>query len=293
MAAYDVRDKVVFITGGARGIGAETAKQLVARGAKVSLVGLEPELLEQRAAELGAGSAVWFEADVTDLDAMRRAADGTVERLGGIDVVLANAGVAAATPLLDGDVDVFDTIVRVNLGGVYRTLHVTLPHVTARAGYVMPVASLAAAVHAPMMGAYSATKAGVEALANALRPEIAHTGTKVGCAYFGFIDTDMVRRGFESESGQQAAQRMGPIGPNHAVPVSKAGRAIVRAIESRARRAYAPRWVIAMLQGRTLIQPLQERQAIREGVSEVIEQARREEVKLTTEQPAEQREPVG
>jgi NAD(P)-dependent dehydrogenase (short-subunit alcohol dehydrogenase family) len=286
MASYDVRDKVVFITGAARGIGAETARQVVAKGAKVALVGLEPELLEQRANELGAANAAWFEADVTDVDALRRAADGTLERFGGIDVVLANAGIAAATPLVDGDVDMFDTIVAVNLGGVYRTLHVTLPHVTARAGYVLPVASLAAAVHAPMMGAYSATKAGVEALADSLRPEVAHTGTKVGCAYFGFIDTDMVRRGFESESGKQAAERMGPIGPNRAVPVSKAGAAIVRAIEKRARFAYAPRWVIGMLLGRTLIQPLQEKQSIREGVSDVIEQARHEETKLTTEQPA-------
>src|SRR3954468_12014218 len=104
MASYDVRDKVVFITGGARGIGAESAKQLVAKGAKVALVGLEPELLEQRAHELGTGGATWFEADVTDLEALRAAADGTVERFGGIDVVLANAGIAAATPIVDGEV---------------------------------------------------------------------------------------------------------------------------------------------------------------------------------------------
>jgi NAD(P)-dependent dehydrogenase (short-subunit alcohol dehydrogenase family) len=279
---------VVFITGGARGIGAETARQLVAKGARVALVGLEPELLEQRAAELGAGSAAWFEADVTDLEALRRAVEGTIERFGGIDVTLANAGIAAATPLLDGDVAVFDAIVRVNLGGVYRTLHATLPHVTARSGYVLPVASLAAAVHAPMMGAYSATKAGVEALADALRPEIAHTGTKVGCAYFGFIDTDMVRKGFETESGREAAERMGPIGPSRAVPVAKAGAAIVRAIEKRARFAYAPRWVIGMLLARTLIQPIQERQAIRRGVADVIDHARNEPATLTTEQPAEQ-----
>src|SRR3954469_680593 len=136
MASYDVRDKVVFITGGARGIGAEAARQLVGKGAKVALVGLEPELLEQRANELGAGNAAWFEADVTDLEALHAAADGTVERFGGIDVVIPNAGIGAATPLVNGEVDVFDAIVSVNLGGVYRTLQATLPHVTARSGYV-------------------------------------------------------------------------------------------------------------------------------------------------------------
>lgn len=285
--SYDVRDKVVFITGGARGIGAETARQLVGRGAKVALVGLEPDLLEQRVSELGP-AAIFFAADVTDADAMRAAADDAVGRLGGIDVVLANAGVAGSTPLMGTDPAVFDTIVRVNLGGVYRTLQATLPHVTARSGYVLPVASLAAAVHAPLMGAYSASKAGVEALADCLRVEVAHTGTKVGCAYFGFIDTDMVRRGFDSESGQKAAERLGAVGPNHAVPVSRAGRAIVRAIEHRARFAYAPRWVLGMLLARTVLQPLQERQSLRQGVTDVLEQARREPSTLTTEQPEDQ-----
>jgi NAD(P)-dependent dehydrogenase (short-subunit alcohol dehydrogenase family) len=284
-SAYDVRDKVVFITGAARGIGLEAAQQLVAKGAKVALVGLEPDELARRAAQLGEAHAVWFEADVTDLDTLRAAADGTVERFGGIDVAIANAGIAAATPLIDGDVDAFDTIVRVNLGGVYRTLRATLPHVTARSGYVLPIASLAAAIHAPMMGAYNATKAGVEALANSLRPEVAASGTKVGCAYFGFIDTNMVRKGFETEAGQAAAERMGPVGPKNAIPVSKAGKVIVRGIERRSRQVYAPGYVKALLMARTLIQPLSEAQAARQGFDEIAAQARTEPVALTTEQP--------
>jgi NAD(P)-dependent dehydrogenase (short-subunit alcohol dehydrogenase family) len=282
--AYDVRDKVVFITGAARGIGAETARQLVGKGARVALVGLEPELLERKAAELGT-QAAWFEADVTDIDALRTAAEGTVERFGGIDVAIANAGIGASTPIATVDPAVFDTVVRVNLGGVFRTLQATLPHVTARSGYVLPVASLAAALHAPMMGAYAATKAGTEALANSLRAEVAHTGTRVGCAYFGFIDTDMVRRGFDSDAGRKAADRLGPAGPNHAVPVSKAGAAIVRGIERRARFVYAPRWVLAMLLARTIVQPLQERQAARQGTAELMAEAALEPATLTTEQP--------
>src|SRR5260221_5625065 len=103
MARYGIDGKVVFITGAARGIGAETARQLVAKGAKVALVGLEPELLEQLAAELGPANAAAFEADVTDLGALERAVEGTIERFGGIDVTIANAGIAAATPLVDGD----------------------------------------------------------------------------------------------------------------------------------------------------------------------------------------------
>jgi len=79
---YEVSDKVVLITGAARGIGAEAARQLYAKGAQISLVGLEPELLEQRVQELGPRAA-WFEADVTDTDALRRAVEATAERFGG------------------------------------------------------------------------------------------------------------------------------------------------------------------------------------------------------------------
>jgi NAD(P)-dependent dehydrogenase (short-subunit alcohol dehydrogenase family) len=284
-AAYDVRDKVVFITGAARGIGAETARQLVDKGAKVSLVGLEPELLKQRANELGTANAVWFEADVTDADGLQAAVEGTVEALGGIDVTVANAGIAGGTAFGSTGLDIFDTIVAVNLGGVFRTMQATMPHVTARSGYIIPVASLAAAMHAPMMGAYCATKACVEALANCMRSEVAHTGAKVGCAYFGFIDTDMVRRSFDTEAAHMAADRMGPGGPNHSVPVSRAGAAIVRGIERRARYAYAPRWIIVPLLARTIIQPLQERAMIRRGVADVVEAAARDEQTLTTAQP--------
>ena len=93
MAEWTTRGKTVLITGAARGLGAETARRVAARGANVALVGLEPEELERVAAQCGANAA-WFECDVTDVDALERAVAGTVERFGGIDVVMANAGIA-------------------------------------------------------------------------------------------------------------------------------------------------------------------------------------------------------
>ena len=87
----------------------------------------------------------------------------------------------------------WERIIEVNLLGVYRTINVCLPHVIERRGYVLPVASIAAAVHAPGMSAYSATKAGVEALGDSLRGEVKHLGVDVGVAYYSWIDTDMVR----------------------------------------------------------------------------------------------------
>jgi NAD(P)-dependent dehydrogenase (short-subunit alcohol dehydrogenase family) len=264
---YDVSGKVVLITGAARGIGAEAARQLYAKGAQLSLVGIEPDLLEQRARELGPRAA-WFEADVTDTDALGRAVDATVERFGGIDVVIANAGIAPIGTVATIDPDAFERTIEINLLGVWRTVRATLPHVVERRGYILPIASLAAALHMPLMAHYAATKAGVEAFSDSLRGELAHTGTKVGVAYFSFIDTDMVRESLD-ESPAKLLRENTP-GPVRAVSsVEGAGRAIVRAIDRRARKAYAPRWVPIPLALRGMLQPLlekQNRQAIEEAV---------------------------
>jgi len=284
--SWTLDGKTVFITGAARGIGAEAAKQLRAKGARVALAGLEPELLEERAAELG-GDTAWFEADVSDGDAVAAAVERAVERFGGLDVVIANAGVAGGGPVASMDPDAFETVIDVNLLGVYRTVRAALPHVTARGGYVLPIASLAAALHGPMMSAYAASKAGVEAFADSLRVEVRHTGTAVGCAYFSFIDTDMVRRGFERASAQRAKERLrGPLKPP---PVSVAGAAVVRGVEKRARFVYAPRWVLPALYLRTLLQPLSERGARDAELVETMRLAEAEATELTTPQrtPAE------
>jgi NAD(P)-dependent dehydrogenase (short-subunit alcohol dehydrogenase family) len=278
---WPVSGRTVLITGAARGIGAESARQLRAKGANLALAGLEPELLEQRAAELG-GDTIFFEANVSEPDELQAAVDGTVERFGGIDVVIANAGIAGGGPVATMDPDAFDRIIEVNLLGVVRTIRAALPHVTERRGYILPIASLAAAMHGPMMSAYSASKAGVEAFADSLRGEVAHTGTKVGCAYFSFIDTDMVRRGFDRPSAQKAKERLrGPLKPP---PVSVAGAAIVRGVEKRARFVYAPRWVLPVLFLRTLLQPLSDR-AGNDDVLEAMRLAEQEPTELTTPQP--------
>jgi NAD(P)-dependent dehydrogenase (short-subunit alcohol dehydrogenase family) len=255
---YDVSGKVVLITGAARGIGAEAARQLYAKGAQVSLVGIEPELLELRAEELGP-RATWFEADVTDTEALRLAVDATVERFGGIDIVIANAGIAPIGTVATIDPDAFERTIEINLLGVWRTVRAALPHVVERRGYILPIASLAAAVHMPLMAHYAATKAGVEAFANSLRGELAHTGTKVGVAYFSFIDTDMVRESLD-ESPAKLLRENTPRPVRGVATVESAGRAIVRAIERRARKAYAPRWVPIPLALRGMLQPLLERQ---------------------------------
>ena len=138
-------------------------------------------------------NAAPFECDVTDWSALERAVEGAVERFGGIDVVMANAGVAPAGMVRSIDPRAFEKTIEVNLLGAWRTVRACLPQVIERKGYVLVTASLAAAAHAPGMAAYAASKAGVEAFADSLRAEVKRLGVDVGVAYFGFIDTDMVR----------------------------------------------------------------------------------------------------
>ena len=255
-----VRGKTVLITGAARGIGAETARRLAARGAQLSLVGLEPELLESVAAECG--DAAWFEADVTDHAALDAAVEGTVDRFGGIDIVMANAGIGAAGTMRGMDPRGWERVVEVNLLGVYRTIHACLPHIIERRGYVLPVASIAAAVHTPGMSAYAASKAAVEALGNSLRGEVRHLGVDVGVAYYSWIDTEMVRGADEHPAAQFMREKLrGPAAKVYTV--EQAGEATAAGIERRARRIVVPKGFRGVLIARMAMQKLTESQTRR------------------------------
>jgi NAD(P)-dependent dehydrogenase (short-subunit alcohol dehydrogenase family) len=268
---------VVMITGAARGIGAESARQLYARGHELALVGLEPAELEARAAELGARAEA-FECDVTDRGALARVVEQIADRFGGIDVVIANAGVATVGTVATLEPDEFERVIEVNLLGVYRTVKAALPHVTERHGYILVVASLAAALHGGMMANYAMAKAGAEAFANSLRQELAPQGTAVGCAYFGFIDTDMVRDAY-GHPASQAARRNAPDWIAKPIPVSAAGAAIVRGVEGRRARVWAPRYVGAALALRGILMPLLERRQARDADSaEALELAAQQPV---------------
>lgn len=257
---FQIAGKTVFITGAARGIGAGAAERLYGRGANVALVGLEPDLLRALADRLGQ-RALAIEADVTDFDALQRAVAATVERFGGIDVGIANAGISFTGPLASAPMEQAERTFAVNLLGVWRTDRALIPQITAKRGYLLNIASLAAASHAPMMGPYSSTKAGVEALTNVLRQELAPSGAKVGCAYFGFIDTDLVRGGFSQPSAGGIRTQM-PKFIREPAALSKAIDAIERGVGDRAARLWAPRWVGAAIHLRTLLQPLTERRVL-------------------------------
>lgn len=270
----------VLITGAARGIGAALAQRLHDRGARVALAGLEPERLAEVAARC---DAPWRECDIGDPQQVERTVTELVSELGGLDVVVANAGIAKQLPLVGGDPAVMTETVRVNLLGTYHTLRVAGEHIAHPGGYAVAVASLAAAVHPPLMGAYSATKAGVAALGATLRAELAPTGARVGVAYFAELDTDMTSRGFGTDA-LAALTGGGPI--TSAAPMRLAVDALERGIARRARRITAPRWVGLVLPVRGVAQRIVDRR-LRGRVVEALDIARTEEVPFTTRQPGE------
>ena len=269
---FDVAGKTVFITGAARGIGAASARRLHAAGASVALVGLEPEKLAALAEQLGPRAA-WFEADVADYDALAAAADGTIARFGSIDVAIANAGLQFMGRMATMPREQFERTIEVNLLGVWRTDRAVLDEIVRNRGYLLNVSSLAAVSHAPLMGAYTASKAGVEAMTDALRVELAPSGARVGCAYFGFIDTDLVRGSFAHPSSQRLTSSM-PAFVSTPAPLSQAIDAIERGVQRRSARLWAPRYVGGALALRGILQPLTEwRMKASRGLPQALELA--------------------
>ena len=251
-----INGRTVFITGPARGIGEEVARQLARRGANLALAGLEPERLERLAEEIGPNAA-WWEADVRHRDQVEEAVAAAVERFGGIDVTVANAGIYRMGTLQTADLEKVEETIDVNLLGVWRTVQASIPYVVERRGYVLVVASLAAFLHLPLMGAYAASKAGVVALTNALRMELEGSGTSVGAAFFSVIDTDMTWNAYrEPLIGRLRSRRSNLLTPP--VPVGVAGRAIVRAIERRSRWVVEPKYAIPAILAPRLVQRLAE-----------------------------------
>jgi len=277
-APQQLTNRKVLITGAARGIGAALARRLHERGARVAVAGLEPDLLAGVAASI---DGKWWECDVADREQVDAVVAAAADTLGGLDVVVANAGIAAQLPLVGGDPEIFEQTVAVNLLGTYYTLRAAGPHLSHPQGYALAVSSLGAVVHLPLMGAYSASKAAVEALGNTLRQELRPSGARVGVAYFAELDTDMTTRGFDT---QAARKLLGGRSVTRVTPLEVGIRALERGIARRSRVIVAPSWTRPALAGRMFVQPVAELIA-RRNIADAVRTAQAERVELTTSQP--------
>ncbi len=272
---YSITGKTALVTGAAKGIGFETAKLLHQRGANVAILDLD--LVDAVAAAETIGErTLAIDVDVTDTHAMELATKTAVERFGGLDIVVANAGIApAARPMSVMGNEVFERVIDVDLYGVWRTVRPALPQVIARQGHIVVVASIYAFVNGMMAAPYAMSKAGVEALGRALRVELAPHGASAGVAYFGFIDTDMVRDAF----ADPIAQRIEDVFPSwmlKRLTPDVAGATIVNGIERRAPRMIAPRWWAGWSALRGIVNPMFDRLARRDDqIAEAVREAER------------------
>jgi NAD(P)-dependent dehydrogenase (short-subunit alcohol dehydrogenase family) len=265
MARYDLADKVALVTGGARGIGFATARALVARGASVAIVDLDLAAAERAAAQVHDAKALGLAADVTDRGAMQRAVATVVERFGGLDVVVANAGIVsrvatfrAASP------ESFERVLDVNLMGVYRTVDAALPEIVRRQGHVVVISSIYAFMNGTGVVPYAMSKAAVEQFGRALRLELVQHGASASVAYFGFIDTEMVRRSLDQDPLAEEMLITLPRPLRKRLAPAVAAEAIVRGIERRAPRIIRPRRWIVMSLLRGILNPLSDAQLERD-----------------------------
>lgn len=238
--------KTVLVTGGAQGIGAQVARQLVGYGARVAVVDRDAVAAQRRVAELRP-SATAIEADVTCAESMVAACAGAAAHFGGLDVVVANAGIAgSAATVAAVDPSEWRRVIDVNLVGVFHAAAAALPYLRRCRGYLLAVASIGAVIPGPTVSAYMAAKAGVESLVRSLRIELGGTGVGVGVGYFGLVDTGLARDMLD-HSGVGAIMTSLPGIVGKPIPAENAATAITTGIARRSRRVYAPGWVAPVL----------------------------------------------
>src|SRR5437870_5821137 len=264
--------KVVFVTGGGAGIGLDAAQRLHARGARVVIIDIDQAAAEAQAARLEE-RALGLGGDVTDRSQLDVAVAQAIARFGRIDVVIANAGIAPPVESVrTGSEAVFDRVLDVNLHGVVNTVRATLPVLIDAGGYLLIISSLYAVVNGALSASYAMSKAAVEALGRSLRVELADTGVDVGIAYFGFIDTKLMRDA-SNRPGIAELRRSVPKVITNVVPVGRAGTAIADGVAERATRVAAPRWMRLTLPLRGLIQYLDGRMVRDRNVRSAINAA--------------------
>ncbi|HVD86787.1 MAG TPA: short-chain dehydrogenase/reductase [Solirubrobacterales bacterium] len=259
MDRYDLNGKVALVTGAARGIGFETARQMHMRGASVAVLDLDAKEAEEAAERIGE-RAIGLGGDVTDQSAMMNAVAEIVERLGGLDVAVANAGIAqkqfATVRAISGEE--WERVFEVDMLGVWRTVRAALPQIVERRGQMVVVSSVYAFANGFGNSPYAVAKAGVEMLGRGLRVELAPHGASASVAYFGWVDTKLVQDAFAQEDSDRI-QELSPKWLLKRISPDEAGAGVVRGIEERAPRIFVPKWWRYVSALRGMINPLLDR----------------------------------
>jgi NAD(P)-dependent dehydrogenase (short-subunit alcohol dehydrogenase family) len=254
--------QVVLITGAASGIGAAGARELHRRGAIVVLVDCDRDNLAQTAASIGS-DVLTAVADVTLMQQCQDAVDAALARHGRLDVVWANAGMASFGPLAHTDPTAWKRCIDVNVMGVFNTVRAALPAVMAQHGYIAVTASVSSFAHPPLMSAYAASKAAVEAMCNAWRIELAAHDVGVGAIHAAWVRTPLVTEGALHPGFVRLRQTM-PKQMNVEVDAVQAARIMVDGIARRDRRIWVPGWVRWLHWLRALLHtPMGERELLR------------------------------
>jgi NAD(P)-dependent dehydrogenase (short-subunit alcohol dehydrogenase family) len=195
--APTLHGKIAVVTGGSRGIGLSIAAALLARGASVAITGRDEAHLEEARAQLAkdAGDRIHaVRADVRDADDAAGAIGAAVERFGGLDVLVNNAGVGVFAAVADMDVAQWHDVIETNLSGVFFCCHAAIPHLRARGGgWIINISSLAGKNAFTSGAAYCASKAGLNAFSEALMQEVRYDNIRVSYVMPGSVATGFAR----------------------------------------------------------------------------------------------------
>jgi NAD(P)-dependent dehydrogenase (short-subunit alcohol dehydrogenase family) len=270
MPAFDLNGKVALVTGAARGIGYETARQMQMRGASVAVLDLDADQAREAAERIGA-RAIGIGADVTDQGAMMAAVAEVVKTFGGLDCAVANAGIAQKQmgTVYSMSGEEWERVLEVDLLGVFRTVRAALPQIVERRGHVGLVSSVYAFANGMGNSPYAVAKPGVESLGRALRVELAPHGASATVAYFGWVDTKMVQDALEQPDAGRLNENLPAFLMKRITP-AEAGAAFVRGIEERAPRVFAPKWWRYVSALRGIVNPLIDRRQERDARTQAL-----------------------
>lgn len=253
--SYDLKNKVVLITGAAGGIGAATARALYQQGASLVLTDVSQAAVDALAQEFDASRVLAVVLDVTDLQATKAVVQQAVDKFGKLDVAFANAGISwrgEPATVFSCNEDEFERIVEVDLFGVWRTIKAALPEVVKQQGQILVTASIYAFMNGMVNAPYAASKAAVEMLTRSLRAELAGTGATAGVLYPGWVETPIAKIAFGGNDIATKLIELGfPAPLRRPIQPEEIADAVVKGLISRQPRIIAPaRWIpFSMLRG--------------------------------------------